>query len=327
MKAPANFEASSQFWRHPGIDFEKQIGSPDVFHSNNYFCPRGLVKCRLVYTLYDLSFIEEPAWSTEANRIGCFNGVFRASLAADWIVSISDYTRRHFLSTFPAYPPERVSVIYPASRFEEARPAEWPERFRSLQPGQFWLSVGTIEPRKNQARLLEACRMIKAAGGSVFPLVLAGGNGWLMEHFDSLLQDLEPGKDVFLAGYVSDKELLWLYQNCFALVYPSHFEGFGMPVLEALGLGVPVLCSAGSSLQEAGGDAALYFNPMDPAGIAAAMTSLEKGAVNRNALISAGIAHANRFSWSASAQRLQEVYREVLHTSPRAMERRLAMRA
>lgn len=311
-KAPSDFEASRRFWTTPSADFERRIGSPDIFHSNNFFCPQGLQHARLIYTLYDLSFMENPAWNTEENWVGCFSGVFRASLQADLILSISRYTRQHFLSTFPGYPPERVAVVYPASRFAEPREVKPPERFAHLKSQGFWLSVGTIEPRKNHVRLLEAYRILKAKSGSSLPLVMAGGKGWLVKQFDSLLHGLDPNRDVILPGYVSDEELKWLYQNCFASVYPSVFEGFGMPVLEALGLGAPVLCSNTSSLPEAAGDAALLFDPRDAGSIASAMQRLAGAEVNRESLISAGLLHARQFSWAASAAQLREWYERMM---------------
>ena len=123
LKAPGSFEESQRFWRHPGADFEARIGSPDIVHSNNFFCPRGLRRARLVYTLHDLSFLVDPSWSTEANRVGCLDGVFRAATSADWIVTNSEYTRRHFLEVFPHYPAERTEVVYPGSRYALDGPA------------------------------------------------------------------------------------------------------------------------------------------------------------------------------------------------------------
>jgi glycosyltransferase involved in cell wall biosynthesis len=315
-KAPVDFEASRRFWCNPGEDFERKLGNPDIFHSNNFFCPWGLKQARLVYTLYDLSFIEDAGWTTEENRIGCFSGVFRAGLYADLIVAISEYTRQHFLSTFPSFPASRVAVVYPASRFEGPCHAKTPGRFAALQPGGFWLSVGTIEPRKNYGRLLDAYRILKAENGSTLPLVLAGGQGWLLQHFETLLQGLEPDRDVILPGYVSDDEMEWLYQNCFGFLYPSLFEGFGMPVLEALGFGAPVLCSNTSSLPEAAGDAALFFDPLDTREIAAAMHRLASGEVSRDLLRAAAQRQARKFSWAGSASRLRELYDHVM-TLPR----------
>jgi len=158
--------------------------------------------------------------------------------------------------------------------------------------------------------------MLKAADGSTFPLVLAGGNGWLMEHFGAALEGLQPGEDVFLTGYASELELQWLMQNCFALVYPSHFEGFGMPVLEALSLGAPVLCSNTTSLPEAGGEAAVYFDPFDTTNMLAAMKRVSRGDVSRERMRIAGFEHAKRFSWGSSAALVRDTYAAVVTSPP-----------
>jgi glycosyltransferase involved in cell wall biosynthesis len=295
---PPDFDTSQSFWRNPGPDFEARLGNPDLIHSNNFYCPRGLRRARLVYTLHDLSFLVDPSWNTETNRVGCWQGVFDASTRADWVAANSEYTRRHFLETFPHYPAERMTVIYPASRFRADAPAPpRPDRFAQLAPEGFWLSVGSIEPRKNHRRILEAYRM----SGSNLPLVLAGGKGWLMDDFAS-------AAGVMLTGYVSDAELEWLYRNCFAFLYPSLFEGFGMPALEAMTLGAPVIVSNTSSLPEVAGDAGLLVDPGDAAAIAAAMKTLASGAVSREAMRKAGEKQAGRFSWGSSAKKLLAVY-------------------
>ena len=116
------------FWSNPPEDVETSLGKPDIVHSNNFFCPHGLESARLVYTLYDLSFLDHPEWHTEENRLGCFEGVFNASLYADMIVSISEHSRRHFLEMFPHFPPERIVVVHLASRFTRRTKAcgSWP---------------------------------------------------------------------------------------------------------------------------------------------------------------------------------------------------------
>jgi glycosyltransferase involved in cell wall biosynthesis len=312
---PVDFDASRQFWLDSRPGYEERIGRPDVFHANNFFCPWGLRKARLVYTLYDLSFLNEPCWSLEANRVGCLQGVFKASVAADWIVAISDYSRRDFLRTFPHYPEQRTSVIYPASRYGMGAASTRPE-IGGLEPGKFWLSVGTIEPRKNYAALLDAYRILRRKLSVTLPLVVCGGKGWLMDDWRSHLEGLELGKDVIPTGYVSDTELAWLFENCFAFVYPSLFEGFGMPVLEALSLGAPVLCSNVTSLPEVAGDAALYFDPRDSESIACSMALLAANAGERSRLRLAGPQRAGLFSWDKSAAQLIELY-DHIGTLPR----------
>jgi glycosyltransferase involved in cell wall biosynthesis len=326
LSVPRDFEVSRQFWRNPDENFEQKLGSPDVFHANNFYCPQGLTNARLVYTLYDLSFLHEPRWTTERNRVGCFEGVFRASWNADFFIAISKSTKQHFLSTFPHVSEDRIALIYPGSRFEYLAAGARPERFRDLKPGGFWLAVGTIEPRKNYHRLLDACRILQARDAFHLPLVVAGGKGWLSEDFNAQLHGLEPDRDLFLPGYVSDNELAWLFQNCFAFVYPSLFEGFGMPVLEALGFGSPVLCAQTSSLPEVGGDAAIYFDPSEPESIAQAMIGLLRGDVSRERLKEAGQRQAKEFSWARSAARLREVYQEVMKR-PKVSEGRFSAAA
>jgi glycosyltransferase involved in cell wall biosynthesis len=312
LSVPRDFEESRRFWRDPGENFEHKLGSPDVLHANNFYCPQGLTSARLVFTVYDLSFLVEPRWTTEQNRAGCFQGLFRASVNADFFVAISRFTRKHFLSTFPHVPEDRVALVYPASRFDHLAAGARPERFQDLKPGGFWLVVGTIEPRKNYPRLLDACRILRSRNAFDVPVVVAGGKGWLSDDFNAQLQGLEPGRDLFLLGYVSDVELAWLYQNCFAFIYPSLFEGFGMPVLEALGFGSPVLCSQTSSLPEVAGDAAIYFDPLQPESIAEAMSGLMRGDVTRERLNEAARRQAKEFSWTRSAARVRDLYQEVV---------------
>jgi len=308
--APVDFDASRQFWLDSRPGFEERIGRPDVFHANNFFCPWGFKKARLVYTLHDLSFLKEPRWSTEANRIGCLQGVFKASVGADWIMANSEFSRLDFLKTFPHYPKERTSVVYPASRYRmggtSIRPA-----IDGLEPGKYWLSVGTIEPRKNYAALLDAYRILRRQRPVTAPLVVCGGKGWLMEDWQRDLEGLMPGKDVIATGYLADAELTWLFENCFAFVYPSLFEGFGMPVLEALSLGAPVLCSNATSLPEVAADAALYFDPRSPESIASTMALVAGNDGERSRLRTAGPARAALFSWDASAAQLIELYARV----------------
>lgn len=302
------FEKSKHFWRKPPPDFEARLGNPDIVHSNNFFCPVGLAKARLVYTLYDLSFMENPEWTTEQNRVGCLEGVFGASLRADFILSISQATLEHFLRIYPHYPRGRTAVMHLASRFGQGSEKRPPKRLRGVAPGEYWLCVGTIEPRKNQLALLKA--LAKLPGNR--PLVLAGGRGWLMEDMARAVNELGLASRLKLTGYVDDAELAWLYANCLGFVYPSLFEGFGLPVLEAMSLGAPVITSNVSSLPEVAGDAAILVDPLDIEGIASAMARLEGDAGLRAALKVAGLARAERFSWEAAADAALDAYGRAL---------------
>ena len=302
--------SAAAFWNAP--DVEARLGRPDVVHANNYWCPTGFAASRVVYTCYDLSFAVEPAWTTEANRVGCFDGVFRAASAADWIVAISEASRAHYLSVFPHFPAERIRVIHPCSRFvDAAATGRAPRSLGSVAPGGFWLSVGTIEPRKNQARLAEAYARSLALGAPAMPLVFAGGKGWLMEGFQRELAELGVADRVILTGYVSDDELAWLYRNCFAHLYPSHFEGFGLPVLEGMQFGAPTIASSATSLPEVAGDAALLADPDDAEAWAQAMLRMATETGLRERLEEAGPRQAARFDRKSAAAKLLGLYEDA----------------
>ncbi len=305
------FEAARLFWSSPPPGVETQLGNPDIIHSNNFFCPSGIRKARLVYTLYDLGFLGHPEWTMEENRICCFSGVFNASLYADFIIAISEHTRRDLLDMFPHYPADRVEVVYPASRFTARANFVKPKALPPLQSGEFWLTVSTLEPRKNHLRLLEAYSRLKAHLGSTFRLVLAGAQGWLMDDFDKTIEDMGLRRDVILLDYVDDPALQWLYQNCFAFLYPSLFEGFGLPVVEAMTLGAPVICSDSTSLPEIVDSAGLLVDPNDVDEIFRAMLGLSLGEVSRETLKEAAIRRAKSFSWSRTAKRVLNLYQEV----------------
>jgi glycosyltransferase involved in cell wall biosynthesis len=305
-------QEAQAFWCNPRDGFEDELGNPDIVHSNNFFCPRPLCEARLVYTLYDLSFLENPEWTTEANRTGCFEGVFQASLHADQILAISHFSKRHFLETFPHYPEERITVAHLASRFGGLLPIERPPALDQLQPNCFWLCVGTLEPRKNHARLLRAFARLKAHLGQVAPLVLAGGKGWLVEDLSRLIDTLGLGGDVIITGYVDDQALQWLYQNCFAALYPSLFEGFGLPVLEAMSLGAAVVTSNVTSIPEITGEAALLVNPYQEQDLLAAMLRLVTNSGLRDELKTKAPPQASRFRWDSAAQLALQCYEQAL---------------
>jgi glycosyltransferase involved in cell wall biosynthesis len=182
-------ETARVFWTGP--DAEIMLGNPDIVHANNFWCPVQLASSRLIYTFYDMGFAVDPYWTTESNRVGCFDGVFRAAIAADWVVAISRASAAHYLSVFPHFPEDRIRVIYPCSRFADSSAhGTRPQALEGIAAGGFWLNVGTIEPRKNQRRLAEAYARYLALEAAPMPLVLAGGNGWLMEDFEKHLSDL-----------------------------------------------------------------------------------------------------------------------------------------
>ena len=309
-------ETSRAFWTGP--DVEVLLGMPDIVHSNNFWCPVQLASSRLIYTFYDLGFAVEPAWTTEANRVGCFEGVFRSAIAADWVTAISNASRAHYLSVFSHFPQDRIRVIYPCSRFADAAAeGRRPKAFENVPAGGYWLSVGTFEPRKNQRCLANAYARYLALGGPPMPLVFAGGKGWLMDDFQKSLSEMGIGARIVTLGYVTDDELIWLYRNCFANLYPSLFEGFGLPVLEGMQFGAPTLASNSTSIPEVAGDAAILLSPNDTEDWAQTMFRLATNGKERSRLGSAARTQAARFDWKHSAKAMLQLYEEALASPKR----------
>jgi glycosyltransferase involved in cell wall biosynthesis len=203
-------------------------------------------------------------------------------------------------------------VVYPASRYTISGQLHRPKKLpKHVSEGKFWLCVGTLEPRKNHMGLLRAYAQHKARFGKVLPLVHAGGPGWLMSDFKDQLFKLNLQEDVILLGYVDNIALQWLYQNCFAFVYPSHFEGFGLPVLEAISLGAAVIASNTTSIPEIVGEAGILVDPAEDKAIANAMDELAGDEKRLTTLRSAAVQQAARFSWEQAAQQTLDLYRSV----------------
>jgi glycosyltransferase involved in cell wall biosynthesis len=174
------------------------------------------------------------------------------------------------------------------------------------------LSVGVLEPRKNHKGLLAAYACLKKTVGKLFPLVLAGSKGWLMDDFKKQVESLGLQQDIILPGYVDDETLQWLYRNCFAFLYPSYFEGFGLPVVEAMSLGAPVIASNTTSLPEIVGQAGILIDPTRMEELCQAIKQLSSDPELRNSLKEKAIARASQFSWHSAASLTLESYREVL---------------
>jgi glycosyltransferase involved in cell wall biosynthesis len=311
-------KSAGAFWAQSRI--EAALGNPDIIHSNNFYTPVQLAHSRLIYTLYDIGFAVNPDWTTEANRVGCFNGIFRSSISADWVVAISEFSRAHYLELFPHFPSDRVRVVHPCSRFtvstQEGTP---PASARNLVTNAFWLSVGTIEPRKNQRLLVRAYARYLEAGGSPMPLVLAGGKGWLMDDFQRFVAAQGLSEHVIMTGYVSDDEMIWLYRNCYANIYPSLFEGFGLPVLEGMQFGAPTICSNTTSMPEVAGNAAIMLSPQAPDAWTQNMLELAQDREKQQKLGLAARDRARQFDWERSAAAMLAIYENAV-TSPKRVD-------
>ena len=269
---------------------ERLLGDVDVLHFSDWMFPPQRAGVRAT-TIHDLVPLHHPEWTTARTRSMHARKYRNAAQTCDVVYVNSEYTGRDVVETLEIEP-ERVKVARPAVKdvFRPDGPA-------SDLGAPYVLTVATLEPRKNLQTLVEAHRLL--AGDLL--LAVVGAEGWGEQPFlgDSRIRRL---------GFVSDEELARLYRGASVAVYPSRFEGFGIPVLEAMACGCPVVSSAHPSLDEASGGAAVRAEPEDPAAIAEAV---EQALGEREGLSAAGIEHAKRFSWRAVGEIFLRGYEEA----------------
>jgi glycosyltransferase involved in cell wall biosynthesis len=299
--------AARELWTAVDSGQGELPGNPEIVHSNCYQAPR-VGSAKLVYTVHDVSFWVYPEFTTEVNRLVCQQGVLGAVSRADGLVFVSESTRREFEKMFPGLCHRRniAAVVAPnASRYLLLSTP----RLEVSSGG--WLAVGSLEPRKNYGALLDALERYWPRSKGRRPLTIAGGSGWKSQKLRHRIQELEQRGLVRYLGYVSEERLEQLYREAFALVFPSHYEGFGMPIVEAMSQGCPVITRRNSSLEEVGGSAALYYNDTVE-DLVQWMLNLENSpdlCFERSRL---SLAQARKFDWSISARFVLELYHSLL---------------
>ena len=296
------------------LPVECVTGRLDLFHSPDFVLP-PVRRARTVLTVHDLSFMRYPECSSPPLLRYLMDAVPRSVRRADAILADSESTR-HDVIELLGVPAERVFVIYPGaeSRFapgpaDDAETAAVLARYGIRRPYIF--SVGTVQPRKNYARLIQAYAALRRERRLPHELVISGGRGWLTEEVDAAIASVGPEAPVRMVGFAADADLPALYRAADLFAFPSLYEGFGIPILEALGCGTPVVAGNASSLPEAAGDAALLVDPFDVAALADAMGRLLDDSTLRHTLRARGLEQVRRFRWDESAARLLDVYATV----------------
>ena len=302
-------------WTHRALAAEVVHHPPDVL-----FVPSHVLPLRpprqmppAVVTVHDLGYRHFPAAHPLLQRLYLTWGTRWSVYAATRVIAISHATAQDAIAGAGAAP-DRVRVVYEAPF---PRPAPLPEhglevRHRLGVECPYALYVGTLQPRKNLVRLIAAYGRI--AQDVAFDLVLAGGAGWLSREILDAARHSPAATRIHLPGYVPDPELAALLAGAQMFCFPSLYEGFGLPILEAQQQGVPVMTARGSSLPEVGGDAALYVDPTDVEAIAQAMLRLSRDEELRRQLIDAGHANVRRFSWTKAAAETLAVLEEAAKT-------------
>lgn len=306
-KLPAkSFRTLFLTWQKLGIPrIEHLIGSIDLYHSFNFYLPPQN-QGKTVATIFDMTSIIHPEWhlgrTSQLDRVR-FEQIKNR---ADLVIAISEHAKKEFLDFSPK---SNVEVIYPAAReFFSARKnsqknTQILKKYRL--DSDFFLSVATLEPRKNISALINAY----LKGNFIEKLVLVGKLGWKNEMVEKLIR--ENKEKIIVTGFVEDQELVSFYQEALCLIYPSFYEGFGIPPLEAMASGCPIILSDSSSLPEVGGKAVLYIDPKNDQTILLAMKKIAENVKLRADLSKKGLIQAQNFSWQKSAQKLQKLYHQL----------------
>lgn len=290
----------------------------DLLHALAFVAPLA-VPCPFVVTVYDLSFLRYPEAFRPFNRWYLRQFTANSVKRARAVIAISESTRQDVINLLGA-PPERVHTIY-CGADEQFRPLPATEiaAFKAARalPETFVLFLGTLEPRKNVDGLIRAYARWREQEPDAPPLIIAGGKGWYYQHIFALVQSLNLMDSVRFADYVPQNELPLWYNAASLFVYPSHFEGFGLPVLEAMACGTPVITSTASSLPEVTGadGAACLVNPADTVALAGAMQQLLVDRDLRLAMSQQGLNRAAEFRWDKTARETVEVYRKAITSS------------
>ncbi len=289
---------------------ESTLGNCDIVHSNNFRFPKD-IHSKKVVTLYDVCFMDCPEYTTEANRLFCYQGTLDSMLWADKIIAISEYTKKRLLHFFPFVDEKKVEVVYCGNRhtLEREKDDEKVINKLGLAKDEYFLSVGTIEPRKNYGTLLKAYKLYKEKNnGQYKKLCIAGGYGWLQQDFSDKIRALNLENDVAVTGYVSEEQLANLYRYCYAFVYTTWYEGFGLPVLEAMNFRKAIIASKVTSIPEIVGNCGLMISPENIEEIAEAMSILTANPEKKKCLEAAGKEKSSFFSWKKSAEQLLNIY-------------------
>ena len=300
-----------RLWTHRALGGEVTRDRPDVLFVPAHVLPLVMPPSRLppsVVTVHDLGYHLFPDSHTRSQRLYLHAGTRWSVAAARAVIAVSQSTAAD-LRRFYGVPAERITVVYEAAPdavlVSAGAMAAVQERYALHRP--YALFVGTIQPRKNIARLVQAYAWLYQNSAIGWDFVLAGAPGWLS---DSLLEEarsLGLADQLRFLGYVPDDDLPALLKGARFFCFPTLFEGFGLPVLEAQRYGVPVLTSNNSSLPEVAGDAALLVDPADTGAIAAGLARLASEEPLRADLRSRGLARAARFTWDCCAEQTLRV--------------------
>lgn len=297
------------------VPYHRYFGKSDnITHFFNYIVPPG-VSGRTVVTVHDMVYKAFPETVRARTKYMLDMGLKSSMKRADLIVTDSEFSKSEILKYFPKHE-SKIRVVPCGVDLEKFSPCRDNEKITAVKKnleieGEYFLYLGTIEPRKNLERLIQAYGIFAGRCSDAPKLVLAGGKGWLYDSIFAKVNELKLEDRVIFTKYVPSEDMNALMCGALAFVFPSIYEGFGMPPLEAMACGVPVLASNAASLPEVTGDCGVIVDPYSAEAIADGMERLYSDSSLRQQLSEQGIERAKGFTWDKSAEILYNVYKEL----------------
>lgn len=281
----------------------------DVFFSPAHYTPR-VCPVPTVVTIHDLAYLHYPDEFLKKDLIQLTLWTESSINAAKKIIAVSKTTKKDIIKSY-GIADNKIDVVYNGyEKSVKVPPPDWKTEFKIKQPTILY--VGTLQPRKNLSTLIKAFEKFKQIAPK-FKMIFAGKKGWMYEKIFEEVSELGLDNDIFFSDYISDLQLMFLYKNVYCLVLPSFYEGFGIPILEAMGFGCPVISSFSSSLPEIGGDACLYFDPNNVYDLFEKLKLLKDNYEVRKELVNKGIKRVKDFSWEKCGAETLEIIKSAVN--------------
>jgi glycosyltransferase involved in cell wall biosynthesis len=314
---PLSTEWLARLWQRARLPIPVNVwtGALDLYHATDFVLPPVARGTRTLLTVHDLSFVRAPETASPNLRAYLDQVVPRSVRRADHVLADSEATKADLVALYGT-PADKITVLLSgvsdhfAPITDSAKIAAMRAKYK-IGDTPYMLAVGTVQPRKNFERLIRVLATLPDSLADV-KLVIVGGRGWLQGPIYQAVADLKLSERVIFTGFADDADLPTLYSGARLLAYPSLYEGFGLPILEAMRCGIPVLSARASSLPEVAGEAALLVDPTDNEAIRDGLIRLLTDDILRQRLIAAGFVQSQPFTWDRAARQLQQVYRGLI---------------
>lgn len=299
-----------RIWHTLPFSYNNLFEMADLHIFFDYIVPPR-IDGKVITTIHDLTFLRYPETMSKQNLRRITQDIGYSIERSNHVIVVSEFTKKEVIQLL-GVSPERISVVYNAPSISKEI-IEWDKvgtKFKIKKP--YLLYVGTIEPRKNIIRIIQAYEQLKNEVGISHQLILAGGMGWNTEEIHKIIDKSLYKEEIVLTGYISGVEKNTLYSNATAFIFPSLYEGFGIPPLEAMHFGCPVVCTNAASLPEVVGNSAELVNPLDKVSIAQGVWNVLFQDGRANELKERGYGRIKNFSWEISSQQLKKICKDVL---------------